>query len=107
MATKTAKKTTAKETTAKEKTEINFAKGVFITETTFEDGNTVININFDARKHCEWMRDNVGPDGIVRTSVWRNKNTSRFSHNMSLNTFNPQEKGRTEITTFLGDDLPM
>ena len=43
MATKTAKKTTAKE-----KTEINFAKGVFITENTVnEEGMTVININFD------------------------------------------------------------
>ena len=101
MATKTAKKTTAKE-----KTEINFAKGVFITETTFEDGNTVININYNARTFCEWMKDNIGTDGIIRTSVWRNKEESRFSHNMSLNTYNPQEAGRKAIDD-ITDELPM
>lgn len=91
--TKTAKKVQKKETI--------FANGVFIRQVEFESGNTILNVNFNARAFCEWMKDNVDTNGYVRTTIWSNKEDSKYSHSMSLNDYNPQEAAKQAL-----DNLP-
>ena len=93
MATKS-KKTTKKSVAKKE---TNFASGVFIKEITFDNGNTLMKINFDARKFCNWMKENVNANGYVQTDVWSNKEGSKFTHSMSHNDYNPQAAAKAEL----------
>ena len=91
--------TKAKKTTKKsvENKEINFASGVFIKEITFDNGNTLMKINFDARKFCNWMKDNVNANGYVQTDVWSNKEGSKFTHSMTKNDYDPQAAAKAEL----------
>ena len=90
--------TKAKKTTKKETVQMNFANGVFIREVEFKDGNTILNINFNARSFCEWMKDNVDTNGYVRTTVSKNtKEDSKYTHYMRLNEYNPQEEARKTL----------
>ena len=93
MATK-AKKTTKKSV---QKKETNFASGVFIKEITFDNGNTLMKINFDARKFCNWMKENVNANGYVQTDVWSNKEGSKFTHSMTKNDYDPQAAAKAEL----------
>ena len=91
---KKAKKTV---TVAPTKKAINFADGVFIKEHTFENGSSVIKINFNARQFCNWMKDNVDDKGYVKTDVWSNKEGSKYTHSMSHNDYNPQQAAKAEL----------
>ena len=101
MATK-AKKTTTKKA---EKKETIFANGVFIRQVEFESGNTILNVNFNAKSFCEWMSDNVDANGYVRTTVWTNKEGSKYSHSMILNNYNPQKSAKKALKE-TADTLP-
>ena len=101
MATKT-KKATAKKSVKKE---TNFAQGVFIREVTFEDGNTITNVNFNAKAFCNWMQDNVDAMGYVRTTLISNKEGSKFTHSMIHNNYNPQQAAKQAIKE-TADNLP-
>ena len=88
MATKTAKKTTKKEETKV----TNFVNGVFIRETTFEDGNTILNIDFNAKQFCDTMKEHMRENGYFRATIYRNTNTdSKYSHNMRINNYSPKQ----------------
>ena len=99
MATKT------KKATKSVKKETNFATGVFVKEVTFEGGNTITNVNFNAKAFCNWMQDNVDAMGYVRTTLISNKEGSKFTHSMIHNTYNPQEAAKKAIKE-TADNLP-
>ena len=94
---KKAKKSVTKETVTTAKKATNFASGVFIKEITFDNGNTLMKINFDARRFCNWMKDNVNANGYVQTDVWSNKGGSKFTHSMTHNSYDPQAAAKAEI----------
>jgi hypothetical protein len=103
MAKKAKKSVTGKHvvTVAPTKKAINFAAGVFIKEHTFENGSSVIKINFNARQFCNWMKDNVDDKGYVKTDVWSNKEGSKYTHSMSHNDYNPQQAAKAELAQTL------
>jgi hypothetical protein len=100
-----AKKAVAPKTVAPTKKAINFADGVFITEHKFENGTSVFKQNFDARKFCNWMKENVNEKGYVQTDVWPNREGSKFTHSMSHNDYNPQQAAKAEIAQTL-EEMP-
>ena len=79
----------------------NFAAGVFIKEIKFDNGSSVMKINFNARQFCNWMKEHVNTDGYVQTDVWSNKEGSKFTHSMSHNDYNPQQAAKAELAQTL------
>ena len=94
---KKAKKSVTKETVTTAKKATNFAAGVFIKQINFDNGNSIMKINFNARQFCNWMKDNVDDNGYVKTDVWSNKEGSKFTHSMSHNDYNPQQAAKAEL----------
>ena len=92
-----AKKAKTKVTVAPTKKPTNFAAGGFIKQITFDNGNSIMKINFNARQFCNWMKGIVDDKGFVNTDVWINKAGSKWTHSMSENDYNPQQAAKAEL----------
>ena len=75
-----------------------FAKGVFIREVKFEDGNSLLNVSIAAKNFCEFMQPNVNDRGYVNLTIVRNTKTdSKYSHSMLLNDYDPKKSAQASI----------
>ena len=90
MATKTKNKQENKVT--------NFVNGVFIREVTFEDGNTILNIDFNAKQFCDTMKEHMRENGYFRATIYKNTNSdSKYSHNMRINNYSAKTEALNAI----------
>ena len=76
----------------------NFVNGVFIREVTFKDGNTILNIDFNAKQFCDTMKEHMRENGYFRATIYKNTNSdSKYSHNMRINNYSPKTEALNAI----------
>ena len=83
---------------SKTKNPITFAEGVYIREKTFDNGSSVINIDFNAKDFCNFMKEHVNDKGFVTTTIQKSQkaDASRPMY-MKLNTFSPKQAAKEAL----------
>ena len=64
---------------SKTKNPITFAEGVYIREKTFDNGSSVINIDFNAKDFCNFMKEHVNDKGFVTTTIQKSQKALYFA----------------------------